>query len=54
MYRVVFNGVDILKKSNNISWNSDTDTLGMQVTFDSLINLTEGSIISFLINNKEF
>lgn len=54
MYRVVFNGVDILKKSNNTSWNSDTDTLGMQVTFDSLVNLTEGSIISFLISSKEY
>lgn len=54
MYRIIFNGMNILAKSNNISWSSDTDTLGMQVTFDSLVNLTEGSIISFLISNKEY
>jgi hypothetical protein len=54
MYRLTANGIDILPKSNNLSWNSDIDTLGIELSFDSLYDLAEGSITSLFINGKEY
>jgi hypothetical protein len=54
MYRLTANGIDILPKSNNLSWDSDIDTLGVELSFDSLYDLAEGSITSLFINSKEY
>lgn len=54
MYKLVANNIDILPKSNNLAWNSDIDTLGAELSFDSLYNLAEGTIIRLFINSKEY
>ncbi len=54
MYKLICKNTDILPRSNNITWSSDIDTLGTQLSFDSLYNLAEGSIVSLFINNKEY
>lgn len=54
MYNLYAKGVDILAKSNNITWTSDIDTLGTELSFDSLYDLPEGAIVSMYINKKEF
>ncbi len=53
MYKLICKNTDILLRSNNITWSSDIDTLGIQLSFDSLYNLSEGSIVSLWTNNKE-
>lgn len=54
MYKLIANNVDILTRSNNLNWRSDIDTLGTELSFESLYNLPEGTIESFYINNKEY
>ena len=54
MYKLIANNTDILPKSNSISWTSDIDTLGTELLFDSLVDLSEGTIVSLYINNKEY
>jgi len=54
MYKLMTKNINILQKSNNLSWNSDIDTLGTELSFDSLYDLAEGTIVSLYINNKEF
>jgi len=54
MYKLIYNGIDILPKSNNLSWENDIDTLGIMLSFDSLYNVPVGAIISLYINNKEY
>ncbi|MBW9170783.1 C40 family peptidase [Clostridium estertheticum] len=44
--------IDTLSQSNNISWSSDKDTLGIELSFDTLINLVEGTHIILKIDSK--
>lgn len=53
MYKLLVNNMDILPKSNNLSWASDIDTLGMELSFDSLYNLPEGAVVGLFINGVE-
>jgi hypothetical protein len=53
MYKLLVNNIDILPKSNNLGWNSDIDTLGTELSFDSLYNIPEGTVVSLHINNNE-
>lgn len=54
MYKLTTNDIDILPFSNNLSWTSDIETLGVELGFDSLYNLPEGSVVSLYIDNKEY
>lgn len=54
MYKLIANNIDILPKSNNLIWNSNTDTLSMELSFNSLVNLIEGTVVSLFINKKEY
>lgn len=54
MYKLIARNIDILPRSNNISWSSDIDTLGTELSFDSMYDLADGTIVSLYINNKEF
>ena len=45
--------VEVLPKSNSISWSSSTDTLSVELTFDSLTNLAEGTHIMLKLNGIE-
>ena len=53
MYKLITNSIDIINSSNNISWSSDSDTLGTQLTFESIKNLSEGAVVSLYNNSKE-
>ncbi len=53
MYRLITQNVDIMYNSNNISWSSDKDTLGMQFTFESIKNLYEGQVVSLFSDSRE-
>lgn len=53
MYKLITNSIDIINSSNNISWSSDSDTLGIQLTFESIKNLSEGAVVSLYNNSKE-
>ena len=44
--------IDTLPQSNSISWGSDKDTLGVELSFNSLIDLKEGTILRFKIDRK--
>ncbi|MBZ9633196.1 hypothetical protein [Clostridium sp. FP1] len=45
--------IDALPRSNSISWGSDKDTLGVELSFTSLFDLTEGNThVKFKINNR--
>ncbi|MGK0467155.1 XkdQ/YqbQ family protein [Clostridium sp.] len=44
--------VDILTKSNSIAWGSDKDTLAVDLSFNSLTELTEGTILELLIDSR--
>jgi hypothetical protein len=54
MHKLIANGIDILPYSNNLSWASDEDALGIELSFGSLYNLIEGTIVSLYVNNKEY
>lgn len=54
MYKLIVGGVDILPKSNNLGWKSNADTLGTELSFDSLYSLPEGAVNNLYINNKEY
>ncbi len=53
MFRLVTNRVDILPYSNNLSWESNADTLGTQITFDTIKDLAEGQVVSLYESNNE-
>ena len=44
LYKLETKGKDILKTSNNLSWGTSSDTLGSQLSFDSLENLSSFSV----------
>lgn len=53
IYKLVTKGTDILIKSNNLSWGSDSQTLGSTLAFDSLHSLNMGQVVSFFIDGYE-
>lgn len=53
MYKLICNNSDIIYNSNTLSWNSDTDTLGTQLSFDSIKDLKEGLVVSLFNDKKE-
>lgn len=53
MFKLVTKNADILYNSNSLSWNSDADTLGTQLSFDSIKNLCEGQVVSLYEGENE-
>ena len=53
MFKLVTSGMDILPYSNSLSWSSDVDTLGTQLSFDSIKDLAEGQVVSLYETDKE-
>ncbi len=53
MFKLVTNRVDILPCSNNLSWESNADTLGTQLTFDTIKDLAEGQVVSLYESDTE-
>lgn len=52
--KVITSNVDISNFSNNYSWTNDTDTLGTQLTFDSIKNIPDSAVISLYLNGAEY
>lgn len=53
MYKLITLNKDIINKSNSISWSSDVDTLGTQLSFESLESLGRGQVVSLFNDNYE-
>lgn len=53
MYRIIVNNVDIIKDSNNITWNNDSDSLGTQLSFDSIKEIPTGTVVQLFNDNTE-
>lgn len=53
-YNLMYKSIDLMSFSNNITWNSDADTLGTQLSFECVKDIDEGSVINLFINGVEY
>lgn len=53
MFRLMSERGEITGRCNNISWQSDVEALGAQITFDSLYDIPEGAIVSTVFDGRE-
>ena len=53
MYRLITDGMNILYNSNNLSWGDTSDSLGTQLSFESIKNLYMQQIVSLFLFDKE-
>lgn len=53
MYEIIVNSVDIIAYCNNIGWNSDADSLGTQLSFDSIKEIITGSVVQLFNDDIE-
>ena len=53
MYKLITGNSDIMYSSNSVSWQSDVDTLGSQITFESMKDLFEGAVVSLFSDKRE-
>ncbi|WP_297422086.1 hypothetical protein [Clostridium sp.] len=53
MYKIIVNGTNIINYCNNIGWNSDSDSLGTQLSFDSIKEITTGSVVQLFNDDSE-
>ena len=53
MYRLISDGKDILYNSNNLSWGDTDDSLGTQLSFDTLKDLYMQQVVSLYLFDKE-
>ena len=51
---VITSGIEIKNFCNDFNWRSDSDTLGVQLTFDSIKEIAEGAVVSMLWSGKEY
>lgn len=53
MYKIIVNNTNIIDYCNNITWNSDSDSLGTQLTFDSIKSIPTGTVVQLFNDNTE-
>lgn len=53
MYKLITDGIDILYNSNNLSWGDTSDSLGTQLSFDTIKNLYMQQVVSLYLFDKE-
>ncbi|WP_171773637.1 XkdQ/YqbQ family protein [Clostridium beijerinckii] len=53
MYRLMVNGINIINDSDNITWNSDSDSLGTQLSFDSIKEILTGTVVHLFNDDIE-
>lgn len=53
MYKLIINNSDIINYSNNITWNSDSDSLGTQLSFDSIKEIKTGTVVQLFNDSVE-
>lgn len=52
-YQLRVNSINVLDKSNKVSWTSSAESFGVELSFESLYNLPIGALVSLYIDNKE-
>lgn len=53
MYKLIVENTDIINDCENITWNNDSDTLGTQLSFDTIKEFPVGSVVSLWNDNRE-
>lgn len=53
MYKLIVQNVDIINDCENITWNNDGDTLGTQLSFDTIKEFPAGSVVQLFNDSKE-
>lgn len=51
---VITSGIEIKNYCNDFNWSSDADTLGVQLTFESIKEISEGAVVSMFWSGKEY
>lgn len=53
IYKLIVQNTDIINYCENITWNSDADTLGTQLSFDTIKEFPTGTVVSLFNDSKE-
>ena len=53
MYKLIVQNADIINDCENITWNSDSDTLGTQLSFETIKEFPTGSVVQLYNDSKE-
>lgn len=53
MYKIIVNNIDIINYCNSIGWNSDSDSLGTQLSFDSIKEIPTGTVVQLYNDDNE-
>jgi hypothetical protein len=53
MYKLIVNNTDILNYSNTLSWNNDSDSLGTQLSYDSIKEIPVGTVAQLFNDDNE-
>jgi len=53
MYKIIVRNVDIINDCENITWNNDGDTLGTQLSFDTIKEFPVGSVVQLFNDDIE-
>ncbi len=53
MYKLIVNNENIINYSDNIAWNSDSDLLGTQLSFDSIREIKTGTVVQLFNDSVE-
>ena len=51
---IITSNTEIKNYCNDISWSSNSDTLGIQLKFESIKEIAEGAVVSMLWSGKEY
>lgn len=53
MYKIIVQNNNIINDCENITWNSNSDTLGTQLSFESIKNFPDGTVVSLFNDDRE-
>jgi len=53
MYKLIVNNQDIINFSDNITWNSNSDSLGTQLSFESIKEIPTGTVVQLFNTDTE-
>lgn len=53
MYKIIVNSEDIINYCNSIGWNCDSDSLGTQLSFDSIKEIPTGTVVQLYNDDTE-
>jgi len=53
MYKLIVQNTDIINDCENITWNNNSDTLGTQLSFDTIKEFPAGNVVSLWNDTRE-